>query len=153
MRIEKELNRKSEAIENSLNGFDIIDSKGKFVYVNKAYVKMWGYDNAEEIIGTSPDGHCQDPGTPRRIIETLKASGKCVIEFAAKRKDGSLFDVLMYAWVVKDNDAYEIYPTTSIDISERKIAERELWESRERFKAVFNSSVLKRAYMPAARLN
>ena len=52
-----DLNLKSQVIENSLNGFDIVDENGTFIYVNSAYVKMWGYDSADEIIGTSPASH------------------------------------------------------------------------------------------------
>ncbi|KAA3615621.1 MAG: PAS domain S-box protein [Calditrichaeota bacterium] len=121
----KKLEVINEALENSLNGFDIVNVDGVFTYVNKAYVKMWGYDNADEIIGTSPVNHCLDPKIPEKVIRTLKESGRCEIEFLAKRKDGSTFDVLMYARIAYDVHGKEIYPTTSIDITDRKQAEKE----------------------------
>ncbi len=119
---ENDLKIKNAAIENSLNGFDIVNAEGKLIYVNKAYVKMWGYDNAKEIIGTSPVGHCVDPGMPEKVIKILKKNGSYEFEIEAKRKDGSTFDVLMYARLAFDEKGQEIYPTTCIDISEKKKA-------------------------------
>ncbi|MGE0527716.1 MAG: PAS domain S-box protein, partial [Bdellovibrionales bacterium] len=120
------LRLKSDALENSLNGFDIVNAEGKFVYANRAYLNMWGYDNLEEVIGTSPVSHCVDPSVPEKIIRTLKEKKECVIEFLARRRDGSTFDVRMWAWLFHDADGNEIYPTTSIDISDQKRAEEGL---------------------------
>ena len=115
-----DLKVKSDALENSLNGFDIVNHEGKFIYVNRAYLRMWGYDSTDEVIGTSPVSHCADPSTPMKIIAALKATGECDIEFVARRKDGSTFDARMLAFLAHDPLGNEIYPTTSIDITEQK---------------------------------
>ena len=130
-RAERELALVSSAIENSLNAFDIVNEEGKLIYVNRAYVDMWGYDSAEEIIGMSPEAHCADPETPARIIGALQQDGQCVIEFRARRKDGSVFDVLMYARLYHDDAGHALYPGTSIDITEKKRNERELQQYRD----------------------
>jgi signal transduction histidine kinase len=44
----------------------------------------------------------------------------------AKRKDGSTFDVHMWARLAHDPSGREIYPSTSVDITERKRAEEAL---------------------------
>lgn len=126
-----ELQIKSEALENSLNGFDIVNAEGLLIYANKAYLNMWGYDDASEVIGHSPSEHCADPNTPKLIIEQLRSKGDCHLEFMAKRKDGSLFPVLMWARIAYDSDGNEIYPTTSIDITERKNYEGALRQAKE----------------------
>ena len=115
-----QLNMISNAIEKSINAFDIVDHNGNLIYVNKAYLDMWGYDSADEIIGTSPVSHCADSSIPAQIIGKLKADGECILEFKARRKDGSLFDVLMCASLDYDFDGNEIYLGTSIDITDRK---------------------------------
>ncbi len=115
-----DLKLKSDALENSLNGFDIVNEDNKFIYVNSAYLKMWGYSSSDEVLGTSPAHHCADPDTPLKIINMLKQTGQCDIEFVARRKDGSTFDVRMLAFLAHDSEGKEIYPTTSIDITEQK---------------------------------
>lgn len=116
----------NDAIENSLNGFDIVNEKGEFIYANRAYLNMWGYSDISEILGTSPAGHCLDPEVPGQIIKLLRETGECNIEFVALRKDGTTFDVNMWARIARDANGNEIYPTTSIDITEKKRAETEL---------------------------
>ncbi len=83
------------------------------------------------MLATSPSAHCADPATPGIIIGTLKEKGECDIEFLARRKDGSTFDVRMWARLAHDAEGKEVYPTTSIDTTERKRAERELVASKE----------------------
>jgi PAS domain S-box-containing protein len=134
-----DLQIKSEALENSLNGFDIVNARGEFIYANKAYLKMWGYGSLKEIIGTSPATHCADPETALKIINLLKQNGECNIEFLAKRKDGSTFDVHMWARLAYDSEGNEIYPSTSVDITESKNYEKKLKEaivSRDEFLSI-----------------
>lgn len=111
-----------QAIETSIAGFDIVSEEGKFIYANEAYLRMWGYDSIDEILGTSPADHCADPETPMKIITALKEKGECMIEFKAVRKDKSTFDVLMSARLDHDQSGKEIYPTFSMDLTEIKKA-------------------------------
>lgn len=128
-KISSELQLFKDSIENSLNAFDIVDAEGNFIYVNKAYVNMWGYKDASEIIGTSAVGHCADPEIPIRIISELKSKGHCNIEFEGLKKDGSVFNVLMWARLAYDSEGKEIYPTTSIDLTEKIVLQKELERS------------------------
>jgi PAS domain S-box-containing protein len=132
-RLELELTTITNALDNSLNTFDIVDSEGKFIYVNKAYVNTWGYDSSEEIIGTSPNNHCAVPTVPNKIIEEVNVNGSCVIEFKAKRKDGSTFDVVKYVRKDYDFNGKVIYPGSALDISESKKNTEALKKSEERF--------------------
>jgi len=129
-----------KAMENALYAFDIVSAEGRFIHVNKAYVKLWGYDSADEILGTSPVSHCVDPKVPLRLIEALKNDGSCVLEFEARRKDGSTFDVLMYARLDHDEHGNEIYPTTSIDITEKNLIQARLVDSEARLRAILENT-------------
>lgn len=135
---EKELVIKSEVIEHSLNGIDIIDENGNFIYANRAYVTMWGYNSQDEILGTSPESHCADPSTPEKIIKELKDKGECEMDFIARRKDGSFFDVRMWSRLAHDSAGKEIYPTTSIDITEQKKSREALKTSEELYHSTFD---------------
>lgn len=140
--VKSELQIKSDALENSLNGFDIINERGEFLYANRAYLKMWGYDSLEEILGTSPASHCADPAIPGIIIAKLRESGECNIEFLARRKDGSTFDVHMWARLAYDADGNEIYPTTSVDVTGQKRAKERLEASEERLRLALEAAHL-----------
>ncbi|MEZ4593001.1 MAG: PAS domain S-box protein [Chloroflexota bacterium] len=114
---ESELHQKSTALENSINGFDIISAEGTFLYANRAYLAMWGYDSLDEIIGTSPVGHCADPQVPMQIIQNLEAHGAYSLVFTAKRKDGTTFEVMMVAQKMVDETGTVTYTGTSLDIT------------------------------------
>ncbi len=126
---EAALKIKDAAIENALSGFDIIDQDGRLIYVNRAFVLMYGYDSAEEMLDVPPADLCEDPSLPERVIKALQEKGEHIFEHKAKRKNGTLFDVLMYARLSHDENGREIYPTTSIDVSDRKRNELALTKS------------------------
>jgi PAS domain S-box-containing protein len=122
----------NDALENSLNAFDIVNAKGEITYANNSYVKLWGYDRAEEIIGLSVVEHCQDPALPEKIIHTLQTIGKFEGELTAKRKDGSTFEVLIYARAAQDSEGQPVFPTTFIDITALKQAQQDVLKERNR---------------------
>lgn len=132
--LENKLKTITNSIENSLNAYDIIDEKGNLIYVNKTYVKMWGYHSSDEIIGKPASEHCLDPKVPEKIIAEVNKKGIIQIEFIAKRKDGSTFDILMNISKDKDHNGDNIYTGTSLDISKSKKSQRDLIENEEKFR-------------------
>ncbi len=44
---------RNAAIESSITAMGTIDMAGKVTYVNEACVKMWGYEDKNEIVGTT----------------------------------------------------------------------------------------------------
>ncbi len=143
-RKDRQLELLRQAIDNSLNGFFILNCERKIIYINKSFGRMFGYDRAEEIVGTSLDPHLVDPMVRNRMVDELRRNGESILEFKAKRKDGSQFDILMHARIAYDEVGNEIYPTSFIDITKRKEAEEALWESEQKFKALFqHASVAK----------
>lgn len=117
---EAELRLKSAALESSLAGFDIVSEEGLFLYVNAAYLRLWGYERPDEdVLGTSPAGHCADPAMPAHIMATLRAQGEGTFEFTARRRDSSTFDVLMACHMLRDERNRVLYTGSSLDISER----------------------------------
>jgi PAS domain S-box-containing protein len=133
------VNLLTKAIDHSLNGFDIVDHEGKFIYVNKAHSRMFGYSDPSEIIGTSPAKLCADPTFPERLVKNLKEKGKYICELKARRKDGSEFDLLMYSRLDYDENGNEIYPTSSIDITERRKTEEEKKKVQNQLLHITNS--------------
>lgn len=137
--IEARLNLLHAAIENSEHGYDIVGESGTFLYVNDAYLRMWGYDSKEEVLGTSPAAHCADPTMPGQIIRTVDEHGSGDFEFKARRKDGSDFDVRMKVSSHTGTDGTRHYHGFSEDITRLKQAERQLQTSEEMFRQVFTT--------------
>ncbi len=74
------------------------------------------------------------------IMKALRGKGVWSDEIKARRKDGSLFDVQVSAAMVRDREGNPVALTsTSIDITERKLAEEALRESEEKLKSTISS--------------
>lgn len=144
----KKINSKVDMLTNAIyhaqSGFDIVDHTGKFIYVNKAHSKMFGYNSPEEILGTSPKELSVDPKFPEQLVKNLQQHGEYICELKARRKDGSQFDLLMHSRMDYDENGNEIYPSSSIDITESLRQKQELVESKQKFESIFkNSSIAK----------
>ncbi len=127
----RELSLKSMAIESMANGFDIVSAEGEFVYVNRAYLDMWGFDSADEVIGTSPESHCVDPSVPSRLIGELKEKDTAELQFRARRKDGSEFDVDMYCRRFQDWRGEDLYIGVSVDVTDRNELRRKYHQAQK----------------------
>jgi len=139
-RLERRIRLRSDALANSLNAFGIVHPGGKIQYVNAAYLKMWGYDRLEEVVGSSTAEHCVDRSVLRELNERVERDGSYVLEFTALRKDGSTFETLMSVQKSIDEDGAPIYLATAIDITERKRVELELRESRAQLVAALEAA-------------
>ncbi len=106
-------------LEQSLSAINVVDENKLFTYVNDAYVKMWGYDNKEQILGSSPVSHCEDSNMPNIIIEKVEKYGEYLFQFKAKRKNNTIFDALMAVRHIYLMDK-KYYIASTIDISEKE---------------------------------
>lgn len=114
-----------KVIDYFLNGFDIVDYEGKFIYVNKVYSKMFGYNDFLEIIGIFLVKFCVDLIFLEWFVKNFKEKGKYICELKVRCKDGSEFDLLMYFCLDYDENGNEIYFIFLIDIIERCRMEEE----------------------------
>ncbi len=125
---------RDQAMETALNGIAISDASGRLVYVNPAFVSMFGYASREELIGRlavelSPGG--------AEVIASVRATGGWAGERNGTRKDGSTLPLHMLASAVTDGDGNVTAMMGSfIDLTERKRAE----EERARLAAVLDAT-------------
>lgn len=117
---EEALRLKDQAIATSLNAIVIADADGRIIYVNPAFVRLWGYNAAEDVLGKSAADFVDAP-TLFQILNQVRTQGVWQGEMVTRRKDGKTFDVLLAANLVRDSAGKVINMVGSfIDISEAK---------------------------------
>lgn len=136
MRIQAEaaqaIRRQAEEIKDLYNhapcGYHSLDGAGRFVAINDTELAWLGYAR-EEVVGKlrwadllSPEGQATFAGN----FPVLKERGFVKdLEFEVRRKDGSVFPVLLNASALKDAEGrYVASRSTVFDMTERKQAER-----------------------------
>ena len=133
---EKDIRIKDSAIASSINAIAMADLDGNVTYVNPAFLKMWGYDDEKEILGKSAVTFWQTAEQAMEVMRVAMDRGGLIGELAAKRKDGSLFDVQLSASVVRNEAGKPICRLGSfIDITERKRLEQEIQNKSEQLEA------------------
>lgn len=127
-----EARRKERAIiENAVDVICVIDEQTRFLSVNQAVEKNWGY-SASELLGR-PLADFLDMDEKDRSLETVIGAkfsiDKVIFENRFKHKNGSLIDLSWTAhWSAHDGGLFCV----ARDISQRKQAELRLRESEER---------------------
>jgi PAS domain S-box-containing protein len=139
---EEELRIKENAIASSINAIAIAEFLGGLTYVNKAFLRMWGYDDENEVLGRPTLGFWQSKEKAQEVIEELQRGESVIGELVARRKDGSLFDVQLSACAVTDESGSPVCMMASfMDITERKKAEEALRESENKYRAVVDNAI------------
>lgn len=129
------------AMEDSLHtGLRARDLDGKTIYVNRAFCEMVGWE-PEELLGKSapmpywlPEDYETNNDTHRRVLAG-KASHQS-IELRFRRKNGEIFDALIYEAPLMDEQGKHIgWMASIVDITERKRAEELARTQQERLQA------------------
>ena len=150
--IEEDLKRSREKyhniFENSIMGIYQSVQNGRYINVNPAFARLFGYDTPEELIASVKDiGHqlYVNPQDRDRAIKTLIENGFLEgFELEVQRRDGSRFWVSMNTIIVQDEHGTH-YDGTVEDITKRKNAEDALKASEEKYRLLFenaNESIL-----------
>lgn len=130
------------AMENSMStGMRVFDMQGRIAYVNPAFCRMIGWNEADLIGRTKPFPYWV-PGRHAQHEETLDIllSGRTPssgLEVEAQRRDGSRFTARMYVSPLRDPSGEQIgWMTSMTDITEPKRIREALTAAHERFMTV-----------------
>ena len=133
------------AMENSMStGMRVLDLEGRIAYVNTAFCRMIGWNEAD-LIGRRPPFPYWVPGQHESHQQTLDAvlAGKTPssgIELEAQRRDGSRFTARMYVSPLLAPDSSQIgWMTSMTDITEPRRIREALTAAHERFMTVLES--------------
>jgi PAS domain S-box-containing protein len=129
---EEKLRLFSEAIEEAMDGVQIIDLNGRIIYSNRAVEEIYGFSRAE-LAGTRVGDLNADKDFDRTVIlPSIRETGRWNGELNVFHKNGKEFPVWLSASLVKNGAGRPISMIGIIrDITERKKVEDELKEHRE----------------------
>ncbi|MGO3891249.1 MAG: PAS domain-containing sensor histidine kinase [Paenalcaligenes sp.] len=130
------------AMENSMStGMRVFDMSGRIAYVNPAFCRMIGWNEADLIGRTAPFPYWV-PGRHSHHQEVLDLilSGRTPnsgLEIEAQRRDGSRFTARMYVSPLRDPNGEQIgWMTSMTDITEPKRIREAMTAAHERFMTV-----------------
>ena len=142
-RVETELLKLTQAVEQSLACIVITDLSGSIEYVNPRFTQVTGY-SYEEALGKNPrilktDFTAKD--THRQLWETITQGKEWHGEFVNHKKDGSLYIESATISAITDRDGVTThYLAVKEDITERKGIEEALLTSEARFRSLFEQT-------------
>lgn len=129
---------------NAVIGMYQSTPEGKVLTANPALVRMLGFDSLEELLATDIEGSLYvDAKVRKKNLEIFHQTGGFVGEYELKRKDGQRIVVEEHARAVKDPAGHLLYcEGTLIDITERRRAEEALKRSEEKYRNLFENSMV-----------
>ncbi len=139
---EEQIRLLASVVEQSTEGMAIADMQGKIIFVNKTWVNMHGYDNAEELVGQTLSifhnkTQLKEEVEPFNL--EVKEKGSHTGEVGHVRKDGTIFPTQMTSSLLRnENDIPVAMTGVATDITKRKQAEESLRESEVRYRTLYN---------------
>lgn len=117
--------------ENALEGIYQTTPEGRYLNINPAFARTFGFASAEEMMSQVTDARKQlyvNPEDRDRLKSALTEQGQVEgFEAQVRRKDGSTFWISINAHAVRDGAGKILYyEGTNMDITERKQAEEEI---------------------------
>jgi len=142
-----EMLKKSEenfrhSLDNSPLGIRIVSAKGETLYANEEVLKIYGYDNAKEF-STIPHKKRYTPEcyAEHEKREEIRKRGEIIpyYQLSIIRKDCELRYLEVFRKQVMWNGEI-LFQALYSDITERKLAEKNLQESEERYRVVVENA-------------
>ena len=125
----------------TVNAVAVIDLEGDMIYVNRSFLQMWGYYSDKDVLERPAREFWQVEAGAADILGPLLRYGNWQGELKARKKDGTLFDVQMWASTVGEGDKPICIMASFIDITERMRTERELKESFNKLRQTLQETV------------
>ncbi len=146
-KVEETLLIKDWAINSTFNAIAISGLDGIINFVNPAFLKIWGYGSASEVLEkiVTEFWHIEEKAS--EVIDALHKSGGWIGEMVGQGKNGNLFDIRIIASMVFDSNGRPICMQASFeDITIRKQSENALKESERLYRSLFENMINGFAY-------
>ncbi len=136
--------RRQDILDSMIDGITITNMEGKIIDINKATTQQFGYTK-EEVLGKTPAEVFLDEADALKFHTRVEdmLGGESIIgdEYLGTHKNGTTFPIGVSLSVIKDNDGtLNSVIATHRDISRQKEAEKQLRDSEEKFKMIFENA-------------
>lgn len=132
---------KKWAMESAEYPISLLGMDGRVSYVNPAFLSVFRYVYADQVLGKPALDFFHDADTARIMLDDLAQKGVWRGEIVSMRRDRSLFDAEISAHMIADPNGNRICMMLSmLDITERKSAEKALRSSESRYSRLFRNS-------------
>jgi diguanylate cyclase (GGDEF)-like protein/PAS domain S-box-containing protein len=127
--------------DNVVDGVYQATPNGEIVSVNPALVRILGYDDAQQLSRQNIADLFVEPKERERLIAELTTYGRVRnFEYQLRRRDGRAIVAVENSRVVVDEKGVALYYEGTItDITQRKAAERALFNEKERAQVTLQS--------------
>ncbi len=99
-----ELRMRDRAVETSISGIAFIDLAGKLSYANPSFLRLWGFDDLDEVRGSSVLELWESKAEARAALEAVLDGRSWSGELVARKKDGSLADMRASVNAARDHE-------------------------------------------------
>jgi PAS domain S-box-containing protein/putative nucleotidyltransferase with HDIG domain len=139
-RSENHIRRQTDAIEAAIDGIALLNEDGEYVYLNQAHVRIYGYENAEELVGKSWRILYDADELQRldeEVIPKIHQEGYWQGEALGMKKDGSKFPQGLSLTALHGGGLICVVR----DITERKQAEVELQRTLDSLRKAVGTTI------------
>ncbi len=124
-RYEETMRTQAAAMQASIDGIAILDSDGNFTYVNEAFVRLYSYPSAADLIGRSWT-HVHGSGEVRRFLRDIRPrlinDGRWRGHASGKAVNGNLFPEEISLTLIENGGTICV----ARDVTERTHAEEQI---------------------------
>ena len=139
---------RERALEASINAIALADLEWRVTYVNPAFLRLWGYDRLDEVLGRPVRDFWASLDDTLAVRDAMLGSGGWTGEMTGVRGDGETFFARVITSVVQDDDGAPVGSLAAVlDISDKVRTEEALLESEARLRGVLEN--LQDAYFRA----
>jgi len=130
------------SIPSSMNALVLTDIEGTITHINNSFLKMWGYNNENDVIGTPLVHLWKIQEHYLEAMQILRTNSEWVGELTGIKNNHSTFQVQLSAHMIKDECRKHAYIIGSfVDITRYKTAVQALSEIEKKFRVVLDNSL------------
>lgn len=135
-RFNDELKIKNFALDVSPVAVGLADLNGILFFANEAFVKLWGYTCKEDVLGKHVSTFAFSKEQVHDVLNTIKEGNVYWGEGHSVRLNGTTFDSIISATMVKHEKVSLCLMAAFTDITEQKVIEKKLQDlllSKDKF--------------------